>query len=200
MQDNFAIYLLTGVFLFHIFIRGTLNGLMSLRSNQNILQSLNIKKEIFPVVTTSATSMLLLIEVAVFFGLMPFFGFTPSIHVVLLPVVLGLLIFLILGISYILSIISIYVRDLQPFWGIIVHALFFLTPIIWYLGKVDGILLEIQKISPIGQIIELAHQIVVYGEYPALQDWAYTASLVFVIFFGGYFIFKKFESNIVEDL
>ena len=199
-QEDFAIYLLTGIILYHVFTRGTLAGLTSLRSNKNILESLAIKKEILPVVAVTATSLLLFIEIGVFFGLMPFFDFIPSIEIVLLPLVFILLIILILGFSYILSVINIYVKDIQPFWGIIVHAMFFVTPIIWYLDDVSGILLEIHKINPVGQIVELGHKVVIYGEIPSTEDWAYVSIFVFGIFFLGFFIFKKFESRIVEDL
>ena len=199
-EENFAIYLLTGVILYHIFTRGTLGGLASLRMNGNLIQSMNINREFFPVVTTVATALLILIEVAVFFALMPFFDFIPTYTIALLPIVLGLLILLILGFSYFLSILNVFMKDIQPFWGIVVHALFFITPIIWYLKDVEGILLVIHKINPIGQLVELAHQIVVFGEVPAFSEWIYATVFAFGVFFAGYAIFRKFEWRIAEEL
>jgi len=58
IEENFGIYLLTGIFIYHIFVRGTAGGLASLRSNRGVLESLNIRKEFFPVATTAATSLL----------------------------------------------------------------------------------------------------------------------------------------------
>jgi len=45
--ENYGVYLLTGIFVYHIFVRGTMGGLSSLRSNRAILESLNIRKEFF---------------------------------------------------------------------------------------------------------------------------------------------------------
>ena len=45
--ENFAIYLISGILIYHIFTRGTMGGLGSLRGNAGILKSLNIKKETF---------------------------------------------------------------------------------------------------------------------------------------------------------
>jgi len=198
--ENFAIYLLTGVIIYHIFTRGTLAGINSLTANRGILQSININREFFPIVTTAATSLLIFIEVAVFFGLMPFFQFVPPITVLLLPIVFFLLLVLILGISYILSIIHVFVRDIQPFWGIIVHALFFLTPIIWYLENVDGVLLQIHSINPVGHIVELGHKLVVFGEVPPLNEWLYAAAFAFGFLVVGFAIFQKFQERVVEEL
>jgi len=204
-QENFGIYLLTGIILYHVFTRGTISGLTSLRSNSNILESLNIKKEFFPVVACLTTSILLIVQLGVFFGLMPFFQFVPTWTIVFLPLVIGLLMILILGFSYILSIIHIYVRDIQPLWGIIVHALFFITPIFWYLddikkGGLGDLLLSIHAVNPIGQIVELGHSIVVFNNIPTFSEWLYATVFCFSIFLAGYFIFHKFESKVTEVL
>lgn len=199
-QENFAIYLLTGVIIYHIFSRGTLGGLSSLTSNRGILQSLNITREFFPVVATAATCLLVGVELGVFFGLMPFFNFIPPWTIIFLPIVLLLLILLVMGFSYVLSVIHVYVRDIQPFWAVTIHALFFITPIIWYVDEVDGILLDIQKINPVGQIIELGHKLVVFGEIPPLNDWIYSSVFAIGIFFGGYFFFQRFQEHVVEEL
>ena len=41
-EENFAIYLLSGILFYHLFSRGTLSGMQSLRSNVGILKSLKI--------------------------------------------------------------------------------------------------------------------------------------------------------------
>jgi len=175
-------------------------GLASLRSNRGVLESLNIRKEFFPVATTAATSLLLFISVGVLFGLMPFFDYVPPWTVVFLPIVLVFLILLVLGISYILSIVHIYVPDIQPFWGILVHTLFFLSPIFWYLNDVNDFLLAVHAFNPVGQLIELSHKLIVFGQVPPLTEWAHAFVFVFGFFIVGYAIFQKFEAKTVEEL
>jgi len=199
-EENFAIYLLTGIMIYHIFSRGTLGGITSLTGNRGILQSVKINKEFFPVVSVAATCLLIFIEVGVFFGLMPFFNFIPNWTIVFLPLVLALLVILILGLSYILSVLHVFVKDIQMLWGILIHALFFITPIIWYVKDVSGILLAIHKINPVGHIVELAHKIVVFREVPVLSEWLYALAFSIGIFFVGFMIFIKFQERIVEEI
>lgn len=198
--EDFAIYLLTGIILYHAFVRGTQNGMMCLRENISIISSLNIRREIFPVVATTTASFFLLVEVAVLFGLMPVFSFIPPWTVVFLPIILGLLILLILGVSYLLSIISVYVRDIQPFWGIFSTAIFFMSPVFWYIDSASGFAIEIQKFNPIGQLIELGHHLILYGEIPTLNEWLYTAALILGILFFGFAIFQKYQKGILESI
>ncbi len=198
-REDFAIYLLIGIILHHAFARGTQGGMMSLRENFSILTSMNIKREIFPVTATVTVTLMLLVEVAVFLGFMPIVEFVPDATIVLLPLVLILLFFLILGVSYFLSILNVYTRDIQPLWGIIVMALFFVTPIFWYLDEASGIILEIHKINPLGHLVEITHKIV-FGELPPMEDWLYVSAMIFGIFFVGYAIFKGLEKNILEKM
>lgn len=198
--ENFAIYLITGVMIYHIFSRGTSGGINSLKGNSATIRSLNIRKEFFPVVATAAIGLLAFVDLGVFLGLMPVFEFVPTWTIILLPIPLLLVLLLILGFTYILSITSVYVRDIHNIWLILVHALLFVSPIFWRLDNVDGILLSIQKINPLGQLIEISHKLVINGEIPALSEWLYTTIFVLAIFFFGYFIFQKLEGKISEVL
>jgi len=197
--ETFAIYLITGVMIFHIFVRGTMGGLGSLTGNAGLIKSLNIQKEFFPVVSTISVGILALVDVAVFFSLMPIFQFVPGWTLALLPIPLGLLLILILGLSYMLSIITVYARDIQFIWSIFSHSLLFVSPIFWSLDNVGGILPQIQKINPLGQLIEIAHSLVIYKQIPPLNDWIYTTAFVLVIFFVGYFTLRKLEYKITEE-
>ena len=199
-KEDFGIYLITGVMFYHLFSRGTMTGLASLKDNASILKSFNLKKELFPVIATGTTCLFLFVEIGVLFGLMPVLGFVPEWTVILLPVILGLFLLLVLGACYLLSVLYVFIRDIQPFWGIFVYALLFVSPIFWYISEVDGILLEVHKINPLGQLIELSHQVVIFGLIPSAFDWIYTSSIILGIFFTSFAIFKKFETRLVEKL
>lgn len=198
--EDFAIYLITGVMLFHIFTRGTSGGLVSLTGNGGLIKSLNIRRSVFPMIAVVATFILAIVDVGVFFGLMPVFQFTLHWTIILLPIPLGLLFLLILGLSYLLSITNVFLRDIQYVWIVFSHSLLFISPIFWSLENVSGILLEIQKINPLGQLIEISHKLVISGEIPPAADWLYTTSYVLVIFFLGFFVFKKFANRVAEEL
>lgn len=196
-EPDFAIYLLSGVFIYHIFARGTLGGLSSIMTNLGIVQSLNVDKELFPVSHTLSVTLLAIIEMAVFLALLPFLDFSPTWNIVFLIFPVILLLGLVLGLSYFLSVIFIRVRDTQILWTIFIQALFFVSPVFWYLSEVEGILLEIHKINPLGQIIELTHKIV-FGEIPPLTDWLYSLTLVIIVIIIGFVTFQKYKKNIIE--
>ena len=198
-RPNFGIYLLTGIIFFHIFSRGSVSGISSIRNYRGWILSINIRKEFFPVLSVTTTVITTAIEIGVFFALMPFLQFTPGLSILLFPITVVLLLLLVLGSSYLLSIVNMYIRDVQLFWGILLQALFFMTPIFWYLQDINNpILLIIHKINPLGQLIEIAHSLVVYDKIPPLIDWMYPVVFTISLVFVGYAVFQKYEKKIVE--
>jgi len=198
-KEDFGVYLITGVMFYHLFVRGTNAGLRCIKDNSQILKSISIEKEFFPVITMVSIGLLMIVTLGVFFGLMPVFSFVPSWTIILLPILLVLFLLLILGLSYLLSVVYVYVRDIQPIWTVLMTALIFVSPVFWYLDETEGLLIELQKINPLGQIIELGHKIV-FGQIPPISDWLYTSSIVIGILIVGYVIFKKYENQVVEKL
>ena len=197
---DFAIYLISGILFFHIFARGTSGGLTSLVMNSGIMQSVNIRRIFFPIVSTVAIGIIAFIDVGVFFGMMPIFQFVPSWTIILLPIPLILLLVLIMGISFLLSAINVYVRDTQNIWTIVIQSLLFVCPIFWRPDDVSGVLLLIHKINPLGQLIDISHKLVIDGEIPPMSDWIYTTLIICCIFVLGYFVFNRLQDHIVEDL
>jgi len=197
--EDFAIYLITGVIFLHLFTRGSMTGLVSLRGNRGILKVMNIQKEFFPVVNTASVALLMFFEFAAFLILIPFFGFPYNWTLILLPALLGLFLILILGVSYLLSIVYVYIKDTHPIWSVITYSLIFISPVFWYLKDASGILLDIYRINPVGQIIELGHQIV-FGTPPSLNDWLYTSVFIFSILFVSFAVFKKLENKVTERI
>jgi len=198
--EDFAIYLISGIMIYHIFVRGTSGGLSSLLANVGLLTSITMKRDFFPVVATVAIGILSIVDVAVFFGLMPVFNFVPPWTLVLIPIPLILLLILILGLSYLLSITVVFVRDIQFIWSIFLQSLLFISPIFWYVDKVSGVLSYIQAVNPLGRLIEITHNLAIDGTIPPLEEWLYTSSLIAIIFFVGYFVFQKWQKRIVEEL
>jgi len=200
-EKDFAIYLLTGIMFFQIFSQGTIGGLSSLVSNAGIMKSVNIKRVFFPIVSTVSIGILAFIDIGVFFGMMPVFQFVPSWTMILLPIPLILLLVLIMGMSFLLSVVRVYVYDISLIWSIIVRSLFFVSPIFWNPKDIDnGFLLQIHSINPLGQLIDISHKLVIDGQIPPISDWAYTTLIICGIFVLGYFVFNRLQERIVEEL
>ncbi len=66
-EENFIIYLFSGLIIIHLFARGTTSGMNSLVTKKSILLSLNIPKLIFPISSTMTNVWMFGIELIIFF-------------------------------------------------------------------------------------------------------------------------------------
>jgi len=196
----FPLYILLGIILWNMFSRGTQIALTSITSRNSILTQIYVPREI-PAISSSITSLLMLVFELIVFGIfMVAFQFTPSSTMVFLPLIILLEFVLVLGISLPLSILNVRYRDVQFIWTVVLQVGFFLTPIFY---KLDILPHQFQKIlyyTPMVQIVNMAHDVILYNKMPSTESVEISVITTLVIFGICYGIFKKTQVKIMEEL
>lgn len=105
---------------------------------------------------------------------------------------------LIIGMSFILSIVYVYLRDLVHIWGVAVQLGFFLTPIFYP----DSLIPHkfILTLNPLYHIITIFREVMIHGNIPSLYHILLAACFSFSILVIGIFIFNKFKNRIVDKV
>jgi len=198
--ENFPIYLLLGIIMWNFTVRGTTFSLNSIIARAGVVTQVYFPREIFALSSSITATIMFVFEFAVFLIFIAAFQFLPPITILLFPLILIMQFVLILGLSFPLSVLNVYYRDVQFIWGVIVHAGFFLIPIFYTLDMLPENIRQLIMLNPMAQLLEMAHNIILYGTLPSYQDLFYTIGVITAIFFVGYFIFKRFETRVVEEL
>ena len=196
--ENYPLYLFLGIILWGMFSRVTSISLTSLLSKGNIITKIYIPREIFPLSTSITSFLIMCFEFIVFVGFLIYFNFLPPTTIVLLPLILIPLFILSLGVSLPLSAFNVYFRDIGYIWGVIIHAGFFVMPIIYQYDILPDNLATSLSLIPIAKIILMSHDVVLYGIQPTINDWLYVYGISFAVLIAGYLIFKKLEKRLVE--
>lgn len=197
---DFPLYILLGIILWNMFSRGTSTGLGSILSRGTMLTQIYFPREI-PAISAAITSFLMLCFELIVFGIfMVAFRFVPPITIIFLPFVLLIEFILVLGISLPLSVLNVRYRDVQFIWTVVLQVGFFLTPIFY---KSDILPQKFQKIlyfSPMVQIVNMAHDVVLSGMFPTSESIGVTVGITLVVFVVGYSIFRRMQVRIMEEL
>lgn len=198
--EYFPLYLLLGLIMWNMMVRGTQMALNSTLSRSGILSQIHIPGEIPPISSALTSIIMLSFELIVFGFFLVAFQFVPPITIIVFPLILILEFILVLGLALPLSVLNVKYRDTQFIWGVILHAGFFLTPIFY---KTDILPKQIQSIlvfNPMVQIMDLAHDVVLYGTFPSFAHITIGLTMTFIIFAIGYGVFRKLNKCIVEEL
>lgn len=198
--EFFPLYLLLGLIMWNMTVRGTQIALTSIISRQGILLQIFIPLEI-PVISSTVTVLIMLtLELVVFSIFLIAFQFIPPITIIILPLIIGIEFVLILGISFPLAVINVRIRDIQFAWNVLLHAGFFLHPIFYKLDILPEQVQQMIKFSPMVQILNFARDTSLYNKMPSSNDILLTLGTTFLIFIVGYGIFIKFSKHTMEEI
>ena len=131
---------------------------------------------------------------------MTVFQVFPTVTLVMLPPMLILIFLITLGMSFALSALNVYYRDLRSIWGVITMAGFFATPIFYTLEILPDDIRSIISLNPIVPILEISRGATIYNYWPSNYEISYLLTITLVILVIGYAVFKKLDKKLVEEL
>jgi len=197
---NFPIYLLVGIVCYNCFKNGTTFALNSLTNRSALMTQIYFPRAIPPISSSITAALMLILEIVVLAIFIVIFQFTPPITILLLPLVLGLLFVLVIGISLPLSVLNVKYKDTEFLWQVIVSAGFFLTPIFYQFDMMPAQVQNVLQFSPMVQIVTMAHHVVLYGTLPTINSILFAVGSISVITIVGYLIFRKYQAKVVEEM
>ena len=104
------------------------------------------------------------------------------------------------GIVFILSSLTVYIRDVLQMLGISLQVLFYLTTILYPFQSVPEKLKIFLYFNPVTPIIESYHAVILYAKIPSLFQIIYIMSLSFFCLFIGRFVFRRLKQGFADVL
>jgi len=162
-------------------------GVTAVVANRSVLNN-----TVFPIDLAPAKSVLLA-QMPMVVGLMTILvalGLTGTISwaVLLLPVVWGLHVIALIGLTWILSLVNLVFRDLQNLIGLVLLVLMVVSPIVYTMDMVPPRLRPLVTLNPFAYFVTAYQVIVVFGRLPSWPHClALVAMSVGIFAFGSYF-------------
>ena len=165
---SFGLIMFSGLVL-HAFLGECLVRSSSLiTGNQQYVKKVVFPLPILSVVTIGAAFFHLLAGLLILFIFMVGSGSIPSWTVLYTPLVLLPFVMLMLGASWILSSLCVFIRDIAQIMGVLVTVLLFLAPIFYPLSAVPEVYQPWMYLNPLTAVIEEFRAVALFGQQP---DW-----------------------------
>lgn len=168
--------------------------------NADIIKKVFFPREILPISVVTSGTINFIISTIIILAFVLASGIGFSKFILLYPVILLVQYFLLLGIGFIVSAVTVYVRDLEHIIGIILMAAFYGTPIVYKIEQLPANLQIIMKLNPMTHLINAYRDIFYYQRMPDIKILAIILGLSLVLTVIGYFVFKKLQKGFVEQL
>lgn len=197
LDSGYVIYLLTGTLMFNFFTNATTNGMFSMYSNGAILSKVKVPKSLFVLSSNSAATFNFLLTLIVYFAFMIFCKITFGLHLLLIIYPILCLIIFNLGMSYILSALFVFFRDMQYLYQIFTMLLMYMSATFYEVKRFPEELRFIFNVNPVYHYISYMRQLVMQASVPSLTEHIICLSFALGMLGIGYFIHSKTEQKFV---
>ena len=204
--EEFAIFLICALLPFNFLSNSVNYGTGSIISNSNLVNKIYFPREILPLSIVFANLINFFFELIALFIVLAVLGYKFYLFLYILPLLIFIQFFLVVGMTLLVSALNVFFRDLQHLITIIMMVWFFGTPIIYPLYLVPEKYQIFIKINPMTIYATYYRNIFYYVKYPEGAGFPSTLEtlsalgITILIFFIGYFTFKKLEPRFAEEI
>lgn len=197
-KTEFALILFAGLIVFNLFAECVTKSPGLILSNVNYVKKVVFPLEILPWVSLgSATFHAIISWIVWLIAFIILFGF-PHITFLFLPLIMLPLMLIIIGLTWGLASLGVYLRDVSQFVGIAVTVLMFLSPIFYPISALPEEVKPILSINPLTPIIEQVRNVAYWGKLPDLLSLISITTVSIIIAWVGFIWFQKTRKGFAD--
>lgn len=194
---NYLVYLMTGLVMFNYYSEASNLALGSIVGNFTLINKVYIPKYIFPLSKCLFVGINFLLTLIPLYLIIIITGQGINIYHLLLPIVFLCLLIFTIGMGFILSTVTVFVRDMFYIYGIIITIWNYFTPIMYDITMLSEKWIWFFKLNPLYMYIDFARTIILFGQCPSIESFAscIISSLLFLIL--GIIVFRKNQNKFI---
>jgi lipopolysaccharide transport system permease protein len=199
-KTEFALVLFAGLMVFNIFSECISRAPNLILSNVNYVKKVVFPLEILPWVSMGSSLFHSLISLFVWLiAYVVFFGL-PPLSALYLPLVIAPLVLFVMGLSWGLASLSVYLRDVSQFIGIITTALMFMSPIFYPVTALPEEYQVFLLFNPLTPAIEQTRAVLFWGVAPDYKVLIIYTLVAVIVAWAGFAWFQKTRRGFADVL
>ena len=186
-------------------------GVLSVVGNTALIRKIYFPREVFPITSIMTKLVELAINAVILAGLMAWYGMTPTVHIIWVPLLILYTILASLAIAFAGAAINVYYRDVGAALPVLLSLLMYASPVIYPLelvkdkllvhhaaGNWSEVLYTLYTVNPLAGIIDSFQNVVLRGAPPDVSALVPGAILVAVALPMSYMVFKRAEAYFAD--
>ena len=197
-KTEFALVLFAGLIVFNVFTECINRAPSLIVANANYVKKVIFPLEILPWVNMGAALFHAFVNLGVWLVFFTFLFGIPHLTVLWLPLVMLPLILFVMGLSWFLAALGVYLRDVGHITGIVTTVMMFLSPVFYPVSALPERFRGILHINPLTPAIEMARDVLMWGRHPDLRLLAVQFSLALLVSWLGFAWFQKTRKGFAD--
>jgi ABC-2 type transport system permease protein len=199
--DQFYLFLFVALVPWMFFSTCLSGGSNSILTQQDMVKKIYFPREVLPISYVISQFINMLLTFVIIFVVIIISGIGVNISAILfLPIIMIVEFILALGITMLVSALTVYFRDLEYILGIVSMAWMYMTPIMYSIEFVPEEIMPIFNMNPMKPIIMAFRDILYYKQIPQLGTLLHAFLLGIAVLVVGSITFSKLKRHFAEEL
>jgi len=200
-QDNleFGIILFAGLLCHSLLAEVMIGSVNLITGNAQYVKKVVFPLEILSLVSLANALFHMFLGLGILLLIYLITGNSLHMTALLAPIVLAPLVIFLLGVSWFVSVLGVYLRDLSQVMGVFMTVLLFMGPIVYPFSLIPSALQPyVYWLNPLTVIVEQFRAVVLFGQMPNWQDLGlYTLGAIAMLLLGQWF-FKRTREGFAD--
>jgi len=198
--ENYILYIFSGLLVWMFFAEGTKKGITLLVNKRYLLENIQMNKLDIYISALFSGLFAFLFNYIMYFAISLFFPVHYSFVALYFPVLILNTAIIVLAISILLSVINIYIRDIEHLWDMAMMIIFWTNPIFYDKDVLISKATFLLYLNPLAGIIINIRETTLYSRHPDYQLLVYDFAISLILLFVSIFILKRFAYKAAEKL
>ncbi len=195
---DYALYLIIGIVTYNFFQDCTFSAMNAIGGKAPIIKKIYFPRYLIILASSTTSLFSLVVNVSVVLVFVFLARGIPTLFPLILIPLLSLILFSI-GVSFLLATLYVYFRDMGQIWGVLVLALFWLTPVVYDITALPESTQTIVYFNPLTRIFVMLRHYLLY-DYFDLRFLVMSMLYSTISFVVGLYVFRKFQDKFAEHL
>ncbi|OVZ95496.1 sugar ABC transporter permease [Yersinia frederiksenii] len=166
-NSEFGLVLFSGLLVFNFFAECINRSPTIIINNVNYVKKVIFPLEIFPWVIIGSSLVHMVISIIVWVVAYLFIlNIFPPVTFLMIPIVLVPLVLIVMGLSWFLASLGVYLRDVSQIMTILTTVIMFLSPIFYPASALPEKYQGLLSLNPLNPTIEMMRDIMLWGKVP----------------------------------
>jgi ABC-type polysaccharide/polyol phosphate export permease len=197
---HFPLFLLCGLVPFNFFTLAWLTGTTSLLDNAGLIKRQSVPREIIPIAAVLSNTMHLAIQIGLLLALALGLGLGVNRYWLWLPVIWGLEIVFVAGLSLVTSSLNVYVRDMRYVVESVNTMLFWLVPIFYTFESIPPSFRTVFQYNPVAALVLACRHILLEAAPPPASLLIKLTAVSFFMLGAGILLFGRLKRGFYDHL
>jgi len=198
--DNYPMFLFVAILPWIFFQSSIQNSINIIIRNGNLVKKIYFPREVLPISAVLGGAINYLFGLAVLIPALLISGISLKPAILLLPFILLIQALLTLGISFIVSALNVYFRDLEHIVAFLLQLGFYLTPIIFPVQLLPEKFWPFFRLNPLTGIFEAYREVLFYGKAPEVSFFVKHGLFSVIILIIGWIVFHLLQKKFAEEI